>query len=364
MRDFVRHKKQEQRVHRQHRGGATVLADSWYAAALAARPAGAGLIVSLDDALRCRPALSWFAARSGVARGLLLTVLGRRHAAVLTTNPAPGARTAIALHGLLRRRRVVLLEYIQEMPQPGGPHEALVQLNFRMLRRGLLPHALLVGQVLTEVERLRYAAALGLGPTQLAIVSWPRSSTKTNHRPPAVSARGRSVLASGRRTDWDTFLAAAGGADWDVTVVCSASDSAAVSAATRDSSFTVYSEISADDHQALVECADVYVVAVPETGGSIGQIRVMNATDAGTALVVSDVTGVRGYVGANTAAIVSPGQPKQLRAKVDQLLADPRRRAELVDEATRAGNSWTMNDYLDALCDTIRSAITYPGTAP
>jgi len=103
---------------------------------------------------------------------------------------------------------------------------------------------------------------------------------------------------------------------------------------------------------------------VPETGGSIGQIRVMNATDAGTALVVSDVTGVRGYVGANTAAIVSPGQPKQLRAKVDQLLADPRRRAELVDEATRAGNSWTMNDYLDALCDTIRSAITYPGTAP
>ncbi len=360
----VSHKKQEQRVHRQHPRGAAVLADSWYAAALAARPAGAGLIVSLDDALRCRPALSWFAARSGVARGLLLTVLGRRHAAVLTTNPAPGARTTIALHGLLRRRRVVLLEYIQEIPQPGGPREALAQLNFRMLRRGLLPHALLVGQVLTDVERLRYAAALGLGPTQLATVTWPRSSAQTNQRHPAVSARGRSVLASGRRTDWDTFLAAADGADWDLTVVCSASDFAAVSEATKDSSISVHSEISVAAHQALVESADVYVVAVPETGGSIGQIRIMNATDAGTALVVSDVTGVRGYVEDDTAAIVSPGEPKQLRAKVDELLADPRRRADLVDEATRAGSSWTMNDYLDALCDTIRSAITHLGTAP
>ncbi len=353
-----------ERVHQQHGGGATVLADSWYAAALADRPAGAGLIVGLDDALRSRPALGWFAARSGLARGLLLTVLGRHHAAVLTTNPAPGARTTIALHGLLRRRRVVLLEYIQEIPQSGGLREALTQLNFRVLRRALLPHALLVGQVLTEVERLRYAAALGLGPTQLAIVSWPRSSLRTNHRRLAVSARGRSVLASGRRTDWDTFLAAAGGADWDVTVVCSASDAAGVMAATKDSAITVHSEISAEDHQALVESADVYVVAVPETGGSIGQIRVMNATDARTALVVSDVTGVRGYVEDTTAVIVSPGEPTQLRTKVDELLSDPRRRADLVDAATRAGSSWTMNDYLDALCDTVRGAITYPGKAP
>lgn len=351
-------------MHHQHGGGATVLADSWYAAAIANRPAGSGLIVSLDDALRSRPALSWFATRSGLARGLLLTVLGRRHAAVLTTNPAPGARTALALHGLLRRRRVVLLEYIQELPRPGGLHEALAQLHFRILRQGLLPHALLVGQVLTEEERLRYAAALGLGPTQLTIVRWPRSSAETSPRRPAVSARGRSVLASGRRTDWDTFLAAAEGADWDVTVVCSGSDFASVLAATKGGSITVHSEISAEDHQALVESADVYVIAVPETGGSIGQIRIMNATDAGTALVVSDVTGVRGYVEDSTAVLVRPGEPKHLRAKVDELLADPQRRADLADEATRAGNSWTMNDYLDRLCDTIRSAITYPGTGP
>lgn len=319
-------------MYRPHGGSATVLADSWYAAALANRPAGAGLVVSFDDVLRDYGTLSWLAARSGIARGVLLTVLSRRHAAVLTTNPAPGARITIALHGLLRRRRVVLLEYIQEIPQPDGLREALAWLKFRMLRRGLLPHALLVGQVLTEGERLRYASAIGLRTTQLVTVSWPRSSAKATHRQPTVSARGRSVLASGRRTDWETFLAAADGADWDVTVVCSASDSAGVSEATKESSTTVHSEISADDHQALVESADVYVVAVPETGGSIGQIRVMNATDTRTALVVSYITGVRPLRRGQYRGTHQPGEATQLRAKVDELLACPRRWAALVAE--------------------------------
>lgn len=341
----------------------TLLADSWYADALRARPGGAELVTTLEEALSTRPLLRWCAARSGVARGSALVLLGWRHAAVLTTSPAPGARTTIALLGLLRPHRLVLLEYIQELPPSGRAVRAVAaRARFHVLRRLLLTRALLVAQVLTESERATYPAALGLPASALALVRWPARTTRDEVAAPAPtpSPRGRSVLASGRRTDWATVLTAARGADWDLTVVCTAEDLPTVRALAGSTLPVLHSEISQRAHQALVTAADVYVVAVPETGGSIGHVRIMNATDAGTALVVSDVVGVQGYVDERTAVLVPPGDADRLRAEVDALLASPQRRAALAAAAAAGGREWTMSDYLDALAEVVRVALARP----
>ncbi|ADG76708.1 Glycosyl transferase group 1 OS=Tsukamurella paurometabola (strain ATCC 8368 / DSM / CCUG 35730/ CIP 100753 / JCM 10117 / KCTC 9821 / NBRC 16120 / NCIMB 702349 / NCTC 13040) OX=521096 GN=Tpau_0054 PE=4 SV=1 [Tsukamurella paurometabola] len=303
-----------------------IVADSWYAPHLR----GA---VALDDLLP-RPVRS-AAARSGLLRGLLLAAAGLRADAVVTTNPSPGAAICLALYGLLGRRRVVLLEYI--VHPPSG---RFGRLRFTVLRKLLLRRALLRAQVLTDAEVPAYAALHGVGPDRFEVVRWPARFDET----PAPALRaGRVVVASGRRTDWDTFLRAADGADWDVRVVCTGADLAAVQSLAPPSA-TVLHDISADENQAVVNQATVYVIPVPETGASIGQIRVMNAGQAGVPVVASDVSGFAGYLDQEVAVLVPPGDPAALRAAVDALLDDPARREGLRSAARARGG--TMDEYL------------------
>ncbi len=322
---------------------ARVVADSWYAD-------GVDEWTRLDDVVP--PRWRRLVDRSSVARGVALTLAARRADVVVTTNPSPGATVAIALMGLLGLRRLVLLEYIVHPPAWSRP---VHRVYFVVLRRLLLRRSLLRAQVLTSGEVADYATSHRLPAARFAFVPWPG---RYDDAPVGEPAAGRRVLASGRRTDWSTFFAAARGTDWEVRAVCSADDLAEVTVLTQGTDAVVRHEITADEHQAEVGAATVYVIPLAETGASIGQIRVMNAAQAGVAVVASRVRGLVDYVDDASAALVRPGDAEALRAAVDALLDDPQRRRRLRDAARRRGV--TMAEYRHELVALVEVAAVGP----
>lgn len=316
-----------------------VVADSWYAE-------GVEGWTPLADVVPQR----WrrLVDRSSVARGVALTLAARRADVVVTTNPSPGATVAIALMGLLGLRRLVLLEYIVHPPAWSRP---VHRLYFVVLRRLLLRRSLLWAQVLTRQEVDDYAASHRLPVDRFVFVPWPARYDDT---PVGEPAPGRRVLASGRRSDWATFFTAARGTDWQVRAVCSADALAEVTGLAEGTGAVVRHEISADEHQAEVTAATVYVIPLTETGASIGQIRVMNAAQAGVAVVASRVRGLADYVDDDSAVLVPPGDADALRTAVEALLADPARRERLRDAARRRGA--TMQQYRHELVELVTVA--------
>lgn len=314
-----------------------IVADSWYAPHI--RDA-----VVLDDILP-RSARR-LAERSGLIRGLLLAARGLRADVVVTTNPSPGATWCIAIYGLLGLRRLVLLEYIVHPPagRIGG-------LRFALLRRVLLRRALLRAQVLTDTEVPAYAELHGIPADRFSVIRWPGRFDDT---PIPPLSRERVVVASGRRSDWPTFLRAAANTDWDVRVVCTGADLPVVRSLASPN-VDIHHDISADEHQLIVDSATVYVIPVPESGASIGQIRVMNAAQGGVPIVASDVSGLVGYVDPDVAVLVPPGDVAALRDAVEALLGDPDRREALRTAARTRGG--TMADYL-ARIDTLARQVS------
>ena len=304
-----------------------IVGDSWYAAELAG-------VTPLDELLARMP-FGRVIGRIGPLRGLALFLAGRRAQAIVTTNPAPGATICLALCGLSGLRKLVLLEYIVH------PGTGVRWWYFRVLRRFLLGRALLRAQVLSGHELARYPALHRIPAERFALVRWPVGAADDLPE----RTEGRRVLASGRRVDWATFFAAAS-PDWDLRVVCTGADLPLVRELARRAGVdpVVRTDIPAHEHQAEVAAATVYVIAVPETGASIGQIRVMNAAEAGVPIVASDVLGLRDYLDDDSALLVPAGDPTALRAAVDGLLADPDRRDKLRTAAARRGG--TMTGYL------------------
>jgi glycosyltransferase involved in cell wall biosynthesis len=307
-----------------------VVGDSWYATELDG--------VTALDAILARVPFGRSLGRIGPLRGVVLFLAGLRADAIVTTNAAPGATTCLVLCGLTGRRRLVLLEYIVH------PGTGARWWYFVLLRRFLLGRALLRAQVLSAHEAAEYPALHRLPADRFVLVRWPVSAAD---EPLPARTEGRRVLASGRRVDWATFFAAADGADWDVRVVCTGADLPAVTELARAAGTTpvLRHDIPAEEHQREVAAATVYVIAVPETGASIGQIRVMNAVQAGVPVVASDVLGLRDYLDDDCAELVAPGDAKALRVAVDGLLADPQRRDLLRRAAMRRGGG-TRAEYL------------------
>ena len=316
-----------------------ILADTWYADHIPTA-------TRLEDRIP-----EWFrslAGRSGVARGLAIVVIGWHADAIVMTNTSPGATICKILYGLFARRTLVLLEYIVHEP---AERDLVRRVWFRVMKGWLLRRALLRAQVLTEDEARTLPAIHNLAADHFVVVQWP---ALFDDSPAGEMNNTQRVLASGRRTDWQTFFAAAEGTDWEVRAVCTNAD---LEQACRlaGPNAVIRHDISADEHQSEVEQATVYVIPVPETGASIGQIRVMNANQAGVPVVVSDVTGLRGYVDASSAVLVPPGDHIALRNAVSELLDDPLRRKELRDAARKRDS--TMGDYLDGINALILAAV-------
>ncbi|GAB34002.1 glycosyltransferase [Gordonia otitidis] len=317
-----------------------ILADTWYAD-------GIQNAEKLQNSIPRR--LLTFIERHPMSRAITFSVVGLRSDVVVTTAFEPAATLCIVLYGLLGLRKLVLLEYIVHPPKK---RRGFQHWGFLIYRQILLKRCLISAQVLTDQEVINCARSHRIPKERFIFIKWPHRFDDT---PTPPLNMGRHVVASGRRTDWRTFFAAAEGSDWDITVVCTKEDLPLVRALANGRP-RIRSEISAQEHQREVNSATVYVIPIKETGASIGQIRVMNANQGGVPLVASDVTGLRGYVDNSSAALVPPDDPIALRDAVDDLLSSPAQRERLRNAAESDG--YTMAAYLNEVSTMVNNART------
>jgi hypothetical protein len=281
----------------------------------------------------------------GPLRGLALFAASVRSDAVAVVRTGPGWRALLLLRALLgRRRKLVALQFIVH------PHRA--RLRDRVWERvdaWAVRRALRAGLVLTPDEQAACVARYRLPADRFPLVRWPSRLAPAEHLPPAASED--LVLSSGRAfCDWPTVFAAARGAHWPLTVVCSREDLPEVERLNADGRATVLCEIPAHEHEALLARASVVVVAMREQEVSQGHVRLMDAAGAGVPVVITAARALRDYlVAGETAVVVPPGDAAALRAAVDRLMADPAERERVRGAAFEHSQAWTGEDYLAAI---------------
>lgn len=296
---------------------------------------------SFVDWLGRRP--SWLrrmAERAGFVRGLLLFVASVRSRRIAVVRAQAGWRTLLLLRALFgRERKLVALHFIVH---PGGGR------IWRSIDRWAVRRALAVGQVLTEWERDQYAAAYRLPMTRFVHVPWALRRERSQTLPPAPTEP--LVLCAGRAfCDWETMFAASAGTGWPLTVVCAKDDLERVRRLNVAGDVEVESDLGAEEFSALLRRATVLVIAMREAGVSQGHVRLMDANDAGVAVVATRTRSLEQYViEGQTALLVEPGDAGAMRTAVGRLLDDAAERERLRGSAFDHSQSWTGHDYLQA----------------
>jgi glycosyltransferase involved in cell wall biosynthesis len=331
---------------RTHRAAAEVLADGWYSwlgesdsahdwTALSA------LIDGLPQPIARR------ILDSGPLRGLALAALSARYGAVAMIRYDRGWRTLLLARALLgRRRKLVVFQFFDHPPADARGR------FWQRVDRWALRRSMALAQVLTEVELETYPSTFGIDPDRFRFVRFPARSARLGVRAPRPRDNGPVVAAGRAHCDWRTLFAAASGRGWDLQIVCSAEDRRLVehlNAVTR-SGAQVSVELPPAAAHALLSHAAISVICVGEGVVGRGHIRLMEATDTGTAVVASDVSSLRGYVqDGHTARLVPPGDPGALRRAIEELLRQRDTRRTLAETAFAAAAAWTGQDYVASL---------------
>jgi hypothetical protein len=281
----------------------------------------------------------------GPLRGLALFAASVRADAIAVVRTGPGWRALLLLRALLgRRRKLVALQFIVH-PDRGRMRDRIWdRADVWAVRR-----ALRAGLVLTADEQRACVARYRLPPDRFPLVRWPSRLEAAPELPPPRDEG--FVLSSGRAfCDWPTVFAAARGAAWLLTVVCSREDLAEVERLNADGRATVLSEIAAHEHAALLARASVLVVAMREQKVSQGHVRLMDAAGAGVPVVITEARALREYlVPGETALVVPAGDADGLRAAVDRLMADRGERERVRRTAFEHSQRWTGEEYLAAV---------------
>lgn len=306
------------------------IADGWYADLIEALPRPEDLVPRR---------LAFRLPRRGPLRGVVLALLSARAERVALIRHDPGWRSLLALRAIFgRERKLVALHFIEPRPVTGLRGFA---------DRWATRRALACGHVLTEAERVADSRRYGMPKSYFVHVPFAlRSATVL---PPAPETA--IVLAAGRaECDWHTLFAAARRADWTLVVVCSEAERDLVDRLNVGVGATVISELPREETRALLREAAVSVIAMRESGAAQGHVRLMEAVDAGAAVVATDVAALRGYAAdGETALLAPPRDVAALRAAVDRLLGDPAERERLRTAAFERAGRWTWEDYLAAI---------------
>ena len=307
-----------------------LLADGWYAWQLPGAE-------SFEAWLDARPApLARLARRVGAVRGVLLFAASTRRDAVAVIRTDPGWRALLLLRAALgRRRKLVALHFIAH---PSGLGDRLDRWATR--------RALRAAQVLSAFEVAEYARRYGTDRFRHVPFPLLREAAPLPPAPaePLVVAGGRA------HCDWPTLFAAAEGAPWPLTVVCSPDDRADVDRLNADGRAEVLTDLHRDDYRALLARATACAVVMRERGLSQGHVRLADAVEAGAPIAATATRSLEGYVtDGETALLVAPGDPGALRAALDHLHADPALRERLRAEAHRRACARTWPEYLSDL---------------
>lgn len=329
--------------------------DSWYAEAIGegrnkSLNLGSGTpgIRSVDAQIAQRyPRGAVAARRSGVVRGLFWFMATVRAERMVCPLYSRGLAVFLLLEWLLGgdRRRVYLLEFIR--PEPVGWIGRIKELVHVAFFRLVFPRTLAAAQVMTVWEGGAYADKYRLPQTVFQFIPFP-VMLSPSEAPPVCDKAGAKVLSSGRAAcDWATLFAAARGAQWKLTVVCSKEDKAAVERLNTDGNATVLCEVSEIQHERLLLDADVYALVLREQNASSGQVRLARAIEAGIPVVASNVRGLDGYLEHGVTGIaVPPLDASALRAAIDELVNDAEQRNRLRVTAYEAMRPRTLASFI------------------
>jgi hypothetical protein len=294
-------------------------------------------------------------------RGLALGLLARRgRLSLLAIRGEPGTLAALAICALPPARAKVFVCELMLRPVPRSPLRRVVRgIWSRLFERPVLRRGMAGAQVMTMWERDGYVSDYGLAPERLHLVRWPLREGG-DALPATIDPRSRRVFASGRTAcDWPTLFAAATGAGWELTVVCSTADAGSVRAlAGGVDDARVEVELPWAEHERLLRASAVCAIVIADRGISAGQVRLMSAVEAGVPVVATAARALDEYVVAGeTAVVVPPADPAALRGAVDGLLDDAARRRELRDRARAHADSWTYLQYFDQLRRVVAEAL-------
>ncbi|MGY1812854.1 glycosyltransferase [Blastococcus sp. SYSU D00820] len=294
----------------------------------------------------------WYADRLGVRKvktsgrmaALHLAWSARPAELLLTHARRKGVLPLLALEAVLRRRRLVLFEFIR--PRPKGWRRLVDVVYGMLLRRGVA-----AVHVLTSFEADDYRKRFRLRPEQIVAVPWPLEMPAAERPTLTVERVPGRVVASGRAAcDWATLFRAAELGAWpSLVVVCSANDGPHVERLNRVGA-QVLTEIPAEQHNDLVASASVYALVLQEVQASSGHIRLMTAIGARTPVVATRVKALDGYlVPGVTALAVPPNDAEGLAAGVRHLLDDEAAAMTLVERASEAVAGHSMSRYIGEL---------------
>ena len=294
-------------------------------------------------------------------RGLALGLLARRgRLGVLAIRGEPGTIATLAVCALPPARPNVFVCELMLRPKPSSALRRVARgLWSRLVERPALRRAMAGAQLMTEWERDAYVAEFGLDAERLHLVRWPLREGG-DASPAAIDPHSRRVFSSGRTAcDWPTLFAAARGAGWELTTVCSTADADAVRAlADGVDGARVEVELPWAEHDHLLRESAVCAIVIADRGISAGQVRLMSAVEAGVPVVATGVRALAEYVVANeTAVVVPPSDPVALRSAIDGLLTDAARREQLRDRARAHADSWTYVQYFDQLRQVVGEAL-------
>lgn len=333
-----------------------VIADTWYADVLG--------VPSIENVL-ARFHLG-ILGRHAATRGAVLWLCARACDVVVTTLGGPGTWWYLALTRIFpsRRRNLVILEFIPAVDDQSQRESSLklvarrriVNTYWRCIAGPALRRVLLRAQSLTRWETERNAAFFGISPVRFKHIPWavPYRSVVNES---AAACDG--VLASGRAAcDWKLVFDAAAGTAWPLTVVCSSRDRHWVDSLNADKRARVLCEIDRDEHAQLLAQSRVYVLALREASASSGQVRLVDAVNAGVAVVATNVAGLREYlVDGQTALVVEAGDAAGTRHAIDLLVSDEELRQQLVTSARESFKNRTQEDYVAAIRELYADAV-------
>lgn len=303
------------------------------------------------------------AARSGLVRGLALGWLARRGVGVAVIRRERGSLPALWVCALPPvRRSVFVLELIRRPLPPSRWRRWLYGIWWRLVETPALRRGASGAQVMTVWERDEYAAHYGLDRALVEHVPWAWSEGE-EREPAPIRDSASEVFCSGRTAcDWETLFAAATGSSWRLVVVCSQKDAPRVRVLAAAREAEVHVEIPWEVHDRLLRSAAVCVLAIEDRGLSAGHVRLMAAVEAGVPVVATDVRSLEGYaVAGETAVLVPAAAPRELRERVDGLLADPDGRRRIRDAALERARGWTYADYFERIRAVVFEALErYP----
>lgn len=335
-----------------------IVVDNWYAEAIA-HGVNQGVacgtptpgVVSFDELLaRSFPASLLRLARIKAVRGALLFLAAKHAERIICTFSSRGVTMLLLLETLFgpKTKRLFFVEYLR--PEPSGGQARFKEAVHVLVYGFLFRHALAGIQVMTRWEVDAYARRFNMPSKLFHFIPFPMMISPGQVPPLAPSAEP-VVMASGRAAcDWPTVFAAAQGAGWRLLVVCARSDRPLVDALNADGRATVLSEISAAEHQRLLQSSTVYALVLHEIYASSGQVRFARTIESGVPVVASAVKGLDGYLQDGvTGAAVPVGDAAALRRRLDALVADSTTREALRRSAYEAMRPRTLTQFVASI---------------